>query len=587
MAGINGNVKWGIVPTNVYSSELREMSFTYRSNYLISANNPMRYQIIWNDSSVTEDVEPSPLNFSSNKGDIVNVIFDVYATTDFPTPASNNDWDLVASIKKSRDISNKHYASGVGKTGHRFTIDISQLCQDLLSYSLVPIGKGTWQDFRFGGMNGGLTVQDNVTENVSNYNVSKNGTFRAIKVEARFEILKSNSVIEESTTTISSPPTVRVINSVPQFNRDSVFYFPRYYIYRHESNNTDKPKSFLSHCTNFTQIQAEHPQMKSVRVNEDAEWLYFYIGQTQFGDSTGSDAILGRVDLNITTSDGVSFHIDEFSNTLDKGTNNGQSDTFNRSQERVCVQNVSVSYINDNNGADYTNAKDANGVALTVASYPNGIISSNTDYYYARLHYKKEIASTRHRMSEFRFFKVDREKENPYGFVRFHWLNRLGGIDSYTAKRDIVEGLSISRSTIERKKSDKTWNQNQRSSNGSILNGATYHSNTMRGGDIYKGGREVMSVDSDRNYSVYTEPLNRSTAEWLEEIMTSPNVWIEMETNATKHLNTVNPYQRPSTKEYMPVIITNGDIETVNQEKGLVKFNIEYTLAHKVNTQRN
>ena len=34
-------------------------------------------------------------------------------------------------------------------------------------------------------------------------------------------------------------------------------------------------------------------------------------------------------------------------------------------------------------------------------------------------------------------------------------------------------------------------------------------------------------------------------------------------------------------------IITNSDVETVNQENGLVKFNIEYTLAHKVITQRN
>ena len=109
----------------------------------------------------------------------------------------------------------------------------------------------------------------------------------------------------------------------------------------------------------------------------------------------------------------------------------------------------------------------------------------------------------------------------------------------------------------------------------------------MRGGDIYKGGREVSNVNADRVQSVYTEPLNKPTAGWLEEIMTSPNVWIEMDTDATQKNNTQNPYQRPSTKGYIPVIITNSDIETVNQAEGLVKFNIEYTLAHKVQTQRN
>ena len=53
--------------------------------------------------------------------------------------------------------------------------------------------------------------------------------------------------------------------------------------------------------------------------------------------------------------------------------------------------------------------------------------------------------------------------------------------------------------------------------------------------------------------------------------------WVIQEIHTYDHL----------TKEYIPVIITNSDIETVNQEAGLVKFNIEYTLAHKVITQRN
>ena len=62
----------------------------------------------------------------------------------------------------------------------------------------------------------------------------------------------------------------------------------------------------------------------------------------------------------------------------------------------------------------------------------------------------------------------------------------------------------------------------------------SYHSDTMRGGDIYKGGREVTNVNAERTQSVYTEPLNKDVAKWLEEIMLSPNVWIEMDTDATQ-----------------------------------------------------
>ena len=192
------------------------------------------------------------------------------------------------------------------------------------------------------------------------------------------------------------------------------------------------------------------------------------------------------------------------------------------------------------------------------------------------------------RQSQYYYYSIDRESVKiPYGFVRFHWLNSMGGTDSYTAKRDIVEGLTIGRDVIERKSGDRTWYQGNKDSAGSGVADTSYHSDTMRGGDIYKGGREVTNVNAERTQSVYTEPLNKDVAKWLEEIMLSPNVWIEMDTDATEMGNDRNPYLRPSDKEYIPVIITNSDIETVNQENGLVKFNIEYTLAHKVITQRN
>tara|TARA_R110000822_G_scaffold50042_4_gene131077 strand:- start:736 stop:1506 length:771 start_codon:yes stop_codon:yes gene_type:complete len=224
--------------------------------------------------------------------------------------------------------------------------------------------------------------------------------------------------------------------------------------------------------------------------------------------------------------------------------------------------------------------------------YAGATITSNTLYYTATLTkqgmwspFNEEIISQNY------YYNIDRETENiPFGFVRFHWLNSLGATDSYTAKRNVVEGLTISRDVIERKSGDRTWYQADSGAvSGSEVSvpNSNYISDTMRGGDIYKGGREVSRVNADRVQSVFTEPLNKSVAKWLEEMMLSTNVWIEMDTKATTRGNSSNPYLRPSTKEYIPVIITNSDIETVNQENTLVKFNIEYTLAHKVQTQRN
>ena len=144
------------------------------------------------------------------------------------------------------------------------------------------------------------------------------------------------------------------------------------------------------------------------------------------------------------------------------------------------------------------------------------------------------VLYTERRTSKYRYYTIDREDEkNAYAFVRFHWLNSVGGIDSYTAKRDVVEGLTISRDVIERKSGDRTWYQDNENNGTTNARPSLYHSDTMRGGDIYKGGREVSNVNAERVQSVYTEPLNKSVAKWLEEMMLSPNVWIEMDTEAT------------------------------------------------------
>ena len=259
------------------------------------------------------------------------------------------------------------------------------------------------------------------------------------------------------------------------------------------------------------------------------------------------------------------------------------------------IQNISPYYINNTAALkepQSTPARSTTDIADNWDTYTGSKITANTTRYTANL-VKVSLYSpyTNLEVSNSYNYTIDRESENiPYGFVRFHWLNSVGGTDSYTAKRDVVEGLTISRDVIERKSGDRTWYQaNSGAVNSAEVNVAdtSYISDTMRGGDLYKGGREVSNVNADRVQSVYTEPLNKSVAKWLEEMMLSPNVWIEKDTEATAKGNSSNPYLRPSTKGYIPVIITNSDIETVNQENGLVRFNIEYTLAHKVQTQRN
>tara|TARA_R110002095_G_scaffold59259_3_gene50795 strand:- start:1265 stop:3043 length:1779 start_codon:yes stop_codon:yes gene_type:complete len=592
MAALNGIVSWGIVPLDTdNSSSLASMSWDYRSNYLKSANDQLRYQVQWFFSNINEGVE------SGNYRNVVNVIFKI------ETSVNGVDWNTIGNVKKSRDIANRKYDNGSQPNGHRFTVDISQLVSGELSYGLCPINKGTWQSNYYGGMNGGLTMQDNVIGSnsatgtpISEYNVSKNGTFRRVRVSATFEILDTDKQLITASDFLSYAPYLTVINSVNQFERDSVYY-NKYTVDFYTGYE------FLTRCPNSSSGSTNEDFKKPVRIDEQAEWLQFYIRRGHSDSiSSGSGASADQVcamGIKINTYIGDSlentFYLNDFQQNLLTETFSGFA-VVGDSQEQMFIQNISPYYINNTAALkepQSTPARSTTDIADNWDTYTGSKITANTTRYTANL-VKVSLYSpyTNLEVSNSYNYTIDRESENiPYGFVRFHWLNSVGGTDSYTAKRDVVEGLTISRDVIERKSGDRTWYQaNSGAVNSAEVNvspNSSYISDTMRGGDLYKGGREVSNVNADRVQSVYTEPLNKSVAKWLEEMMLSPNVWIEKDTEATAKGNSSNPYLRPSTKGYIPVIITNSDIETVNQENGLVRFNIEYTLAHKVQTQRN
>ena len=591
MAVINGIATWGIIPVDFNNSNLATMSWDYRSNWLKSANDQLRYQVQWFYSGINEGVEVG------NEGNVVNVIFKIETSVD------NTNWTTIGNIKKSRDIANRKYNDGSQPTGHRFTVDISQLVSDQLSYSLCPINKGTWQSNYYGGMNGGLTMQDNVIGGnlatgtpISDYNVSDNGTFRRVRVSATFEILDADKQIITASDILTYAPIIAVINSVNQFERDAVYYELSYNMSSYDAHRWQ----FLTRCPNWTDLSlGTYDFKKPVRIDEQAEFLQFYIRKAESIDINSAPSnYVGAIGLKVETflANGTAentFYLRDFEDNLLTAVDNYSKLLIRGLQEQMFVQNISPYYINNT-----TNLIGASYKTPSVGGFPywnpytGSKITSSTSYYRVSMsRFGMYATHSERRTTVYNYYTIDRESVNiPYGYVRFHWLNSMGGIDSYTAKRDVVEGLTISRNVIERKSGDRTWYQADSGAvNSAEVNVAdtSYISDTMRGGDLYKGGREVSNVNADRVQSVYTEPLNKSVAKWLEEMILSPNVWIEKDTDATKKGNSSNPYLRPSTKGYIPVIITNSDIETVNQENGLVRFNIEYTLAHKVQTQRN
>ena len=601
------SVQFGIVPyytgsgTSPYPP-MQDMNNRYRGNYLISANTPMIYQVQWTGTSVNENYIPSAT------GDVVNVVFEIYSTTDYPNPASFSDWDLLGEISKKRDVSNTDIVTSSVPNVHSFTIDIANMVSDELSYSLVPIGKGSWQNQEYGGLNGGGVKQDNITDTVSPYNVSRNGTYRTIRVDARLEVLDSSGLVVTSSTGVTSTASVRVINSVPNFK--SKLYSNQMWILSQYTVSTGSQRRALTTCPNSSVNTTSHNYMKPISISDEAEFLYFFCKNSYNGATNENTDYYNLYEVygqayNKSGSTGISFVLgSEWKNSL--GTTDIYSDIshnfqkestniFTHAQNQMCVQNVSPAYIN-NHAYVPQNANYPYAVSTTP-------ITDNTGWYrvYVRGYYYSDYqtAWTAVRHSNVYWYRIDENgtEKSSYENVRFHWLNSMGGIDSYTARRDILESISVERSLMQTALPNRRiFQDNQYSDDAAVANSA-YYSDTMRGSDYYRGGKEVLSVNANVNNAVYTEPLNKVESTWLREMFTSPNVWIETPTadsdelnyqsDAAELLTDQNSYLRPSKTVYTPVILTNTEVTSVNEKEGLIMFNIEYTLSQGILTQRN
>lgn len=609
------SVQFGIVPfysglSSAPYPPMQHMNNRYQGNFLISANQPMIYQVQWTGTSVNENYIPNAT------GDVVNVVFEIYSTTDYPTPAAFIDWDLLGEVTKSRDVVNTDIVTSSVPDVQSFTIDIANMVADELSYSLVPIGKGSWQNQEYGGLNGGGAKQDNITETVSPYNVTRNGTYRTIRVDARLEVIDSLGSVVTSSTGVTSTSSVRVINSVPNFK--AKVYSNQMWILTQNIVAVNSQRRALTTCPNSsvnTTGTYGSNYMKPVSMSDQAEFLYFFVKNSYNGadpdtdyynryemygqaynknGGTGENFVLGSEWKN---ANGLIEKCSDISHNFQKET----ATSFKHGQNQMCVQNVAPAYINGH--AYNTGSGDyPYGVGNMTSVTP---ITSNTGWYrvYVRGFYNANNAAPNDwvdvRHSNVYWYKMDESgtEKSSYENVRFHWLNSMGGIDSYTARRDVLESISVERSLMETALPNRRiFQDNQYADDSSVLDSA-YYSDTMRGSNYYRGGSEVLSINANTNNKVYTEPLNKLEATWLREIFTSPNVWIETPTadsdelnyqsDAAELLNDQNSYLRPSKTIYTPVILNNTEITSVNEAEGLVMFNIEYTLSQGVLTQRN
>ena len=547
---------------------------------IIGCNQPLLYKVKWGET--LSRITNQSLASSLQVGDLVNVLFDVYIGVDYDAKDVNNttgatDMVLIGTLRKSRDIPYKRgegikprWTQGNNQNQyHTFTVDIAPLVKSYLSYTLVPLMKGSMTHI---WAMGGHYSTDDVTPFTSSQ-----GSLRFVDVQMRFEVKEStegiNLVVANNGTNDVRKNTLgyAVINSVPQPYGDGASQ-GNLNLWRITtdaySSATNRRGKFFSLCPNANNSALDVPPYDSpklVRMDEEGEWLSFYLERFIFTGS-GASRVIAASDfyMRVTAKDAAGGTVD-YINLRDyrctigscSGTSLSGYDVF---VGKYIMQNVAPAYL-VSKGLSITSAV----THLEAVLYVNPIAGGVATY----------------TCSETRNFVIDRETENTaFPFVRFHWVNRMGGIDSYTAKGDITEGMDVTKTFFERKTTDMRYIQQ--------YTGTTYTTyQDPLGADIYKPSIDTLGMTGTKKGSVFTEPLNTPQAKWLEEILTSPNVWIELENTQSKRAEDDNSTMHPSTKDYFPVIINNSTVSTVDESLGLVKFNIEYTYSHKINTQSN
>lgn len=626
---------------------------------LMSVNSPNICQVLVQYGSAGLTDPPA------NEGDVVNVLFDVYAKKNSNMVSMVAEENRIATIRKGMDIKfDYEWGQSLQSLGSPwsltdgslnvkiFTVDIAPLLRTHLDYSLVPCGRGSFNQHEIEGeLGGGFNGRYGDTT----YG-TLNGGLLHVWVRARFEVLTDEGLIEVAMTSLTQekilyPSTMwdgstsysyEVINSVTQPYEDQRKEMA-YQMRALTSGSTDY--KFLSNAPNGDDSAdwSEPRHYKSIRMDEQTENLYFFLfavpmsttlttysGQYPFQSRVWRMYFLcqartfggGISSKDLDTEDDC-FYFSVGHNQMDSASYGFNPDditkylTSRKYTKMWLAQNISPEYINNNTSTttgvttlidsdtEYYRVAigwDDNESGICCCTGPCGAITNAADCVAAGCDWDESNSI----ISEWRYYKVDHSSQNDaFPYIRFHWLNRMGGIDSYTCKRNQTETIKKTFSTFEKKPNtpqwllesssktaqtegmyDNTWSPEMNQRNLSIRS------------EQYQTEVETLDIQARKSGTVYSEPLNQVNARWLEEIITSPNVWIETDItypypgsveSRGEQAKDTNPFAHPIPNDYIPVTITNTEQQIINSsdDARLVQFLITYEMGNSMKTQSN
>jgi len=424
-------------------------------------------------------------------------------------------------VQPSIDIPNYADTESPNTSYLYYTIDVSSILKDFVSYDLRPCTHDT---------------SDNVRRDISMGQMSLN-TFQLFKVEFSLEEIINGVLTTTSDADEIDEGDVTAVNSALLHEEEHFLAIGNELLngasaqaqgnlldvlYKHSCDSQyekNRQKYLTTKPTNYRIIG-----------HDECEYLSFVYHDNDTDHPRVKVRLNNFVGSPITNSAGTDYVI-TIDNTTDGSGNTGaELNSFANITSGIVKPTVSVVQVGvgTRNIKETPDAQWFNSEALTDFSN----VGSYTIY---------TEDTSGNRIGEDITYYIDHTRKRVNG-VRFHWQNRLGGIDSYTFDGAFTEGINISSMSYEQSIYPEFRGQLGGSeSDTNVLQGDVppYH---LANSPVSYGAivPRVAGLTDDKNQSVrkskvkavkegtaISRPYGIGEQDMFEDLLASPNVWME------------------------------------------------------------
>ena len=495
------------------SVELIQRPIAHTSG-LISAHEPIKFTFRLSDSTQIENF-PSCLFIITPKNS--------------RTQLYEYDNQTTIRVQPSINVPNLLSTEG-GNAADRndFVLDVSSICRDYLSYDL----RACTQDTSAG-------VRRDITQSMPSYNM-----FKEFSVRFRPEKLVSGVLTPQ--TSLDVTHNFKAANVAFSHEEQNSFYVAnKLYenstlfrsnesllkIFTHSENNTTGRQKFLTLKPNHKVIGVDESEyITAIMEGGTTDYPYAQIRFTLKNGNGLTDGDGHTLALNINFSAQGDGTYSESGGLYHWG-GSAADNAFNSNKPELGVFQLGVGTRNIKEAIKGWTSRDTTKTTPPIGDWSN-IVSYTV---------KTVLTGDQERIGETLTYHINHNSENDKYFgksVRFHWQNRLGGIDSYTFDGMATEGINVSSKMYEQSiyphftaqiassAANTLLFNNEESPNTSLKYGGLNNRVGSLTSDEYRGVSKS-TVKAFREGQAVSSPYPKQLKPMMEDLLSSPNVWVE------------------------------------------------------------